>query len=82
MAVQNPLDVWQEVDVKWKLRLELCYIQMLAMKAVGHPLRQADHSHWLIREGLGIINHKIAAIGALVIYKEHQVPVVLACTVL
>ena len=79
MAVPDPLDVWQEVDVKRKLRLELCCVDMLAMEAVGHPLRQADHSHRLVGEGLGIIDHKIAAVGALVVHKEHEVPIILAC---
>ena len=82
MPVQNPLDVWQEVDVEWKLRLELCCIDMFAMEAVGHPLRQVDHSHWLIRKGLSIINNEIAAVGAFVVHKEHQVPIVLACAAL
>ena len=57
-------------------------LRCLPWKAVGHPLRQLDYSHRLAGEGLGIIDHEIAAVGALVVHKEHQVPIVLACTAL
>lgn len=76
------LDVWQKVDVEWKLRLKLCCIDVLAMEAVGYSLRQADHSHRLVGEGPGIIDHEVAAVGALIVHEEHQVPIILTCTVL
>ena len=39
----DPLDVWQEVDVEWKLRLKLCCIDVLAVApaAAASPQPQA-----------------------------------------
>ena len=75
----DPLDVWQEVNVEWKLRLKLCCIDVLAVEAIGHPLRQLHHSHRLVGEGAGVVDHKVAATGALVVHEEHQVPIILTC---
>ena len=55
---------------------------VLAVEAIGHPLWQLHHGHRLIGEGPGIIDHKIAAVGAHVVHKEHEVPIILACMAL
>lgn len=67
------------MNVKGELRLELRGVDVLAVEAVRHPLRKLHACNRRRREALCIVNHKVTAVGRLVIHKCCQIAIILPC---